>query len=88
MGNSKRDKGAISWAEAIQKAIGVRGNPPVGEGWLTAKEFAKKHKLGLRRATGILIAGVKKGVIERHDGSKENPSGKLVTGTWYRPASR
>ena len=61
MGNSKRNTRALSWAEAIEKAIGVQGSPPKGEGWISARAFAKKHKLGRGRATGILLSGVEKG---------------------------
>ena len=88
MGSGKRCKRAITWAEAIEEVLGTRGNPPKGEGWLTSKEFSKKHKIGIVRATKLLIKGVKEGIFEEHKGSIANKDNKIVRGIWYRPAQK
>lgn len=85
MGSSKRNRKPLSWAEALEEALGKERNSPKGEGWLRRVEFAKKFGLGEVKSNRLLSRGLKDGLFEKYEGNRKNEKGKIVKSVWYRP---
>jgi hypothetical protein len=75
----------LKWAKAISDFQKQTDNPPVGDGWLSSEDFAKKHKIGRNTAYAICIQGFKNGTMEKHIGTKREKNGKCYKRVWYRP---
>lgn len=73
------------WAEIFRSALASQVRQPQGEGWLTAKEFIEKCPVGTSKALQVLRDGVRRGIIERFDGSQMSATGRGAKQSWYRP---
>lgn len=85
MASNRKNDFDLKWAKLISEQQAKTENPPIGKGWMTTKEFGEKFKIGHVRAQRYIGEGVKKGLIQKHQGSKKNKEGRVVRGTWYRP---
>ena len=55
------------------------------EGWMSSSEFADWAGRGRSQAQGMLLDGVRNGVIERQDAYGETTNGKRCVVPVYRP---
>lgn len=75
------------WLEAFRRALVKKVKEPVGGGWLTAMEFAKKANLSRGHTGEFLKEEVAAGRMERFVGSQIAPTGRPTQQVWYRPVA-